>query len=64
MASKKITIILSESNAWELKIVAAVLKRPVSEIVSFCLAGSTNLEKYKNLKDIFCKRGSTNLLVG
>lgn len=48
MASKKITIVLSESNAWELKIVAAILKRPVSEIVSFCLMGSTDLKRGKN----------------
>ena len=64
MASKKITIVLSESNAWELKIVAAILKRPVSEIVSFCLMGSTNLKRGKKSRAIFHKRGLTNLLAG
>ena len=43
MASKKrITLTLSNANAAELEIVSSVLKKPITEIISSCLRGSTN----------------------
>lgn len=43
MASKtKITITLSRANAGAAAYVAAVLNKPISEVVSYCLKGSTN----------------------
>lgn len=43
MASKKkVTITLSRANAGAAAYVAAVLKKPISEVVSSCLKGSTN----------------------
>lgn len=42
MASKKITITLSTANAWALELVSSILKKPVAEIISVCLEGSTN----------------------
>ena len=43
MASKtKITLTLSRANAGAAAYVAAILKKPISEVVSSCLKGSTN----------------------
>lgn len=42
MATKKITIELSDANAWTLDNVAKVLNTTKSELISLCLKGSTN----------------------
>ena len=55
MANKRITITLSEANAWEAKLVSEVLKKPLSEIVSSCLKGSTNLAASKSNKVFYSR---------
>ena len=47
MATKTITLELSDANAWTLDNVAAVLKKSKSEILSLCLKGSTNPKSAK-----------------
>ena len=46
--NKKITIELSDANAWNVDHVAAVLKTTKSSLVSSCLKGSTNLMAHKS----------------
>ena len=48
MATKTITLELSDANAWMLDNVAAVLKTSKSELLSLCLKGSTNLTSPKS----------------
>ena len=35
--NKKITIVLSDANAWDLNVVSMILNKPIAEIVSHCL---------------------------
>lgn len=56
MASKKITITLSSANAWALELAASILKKPVAEIVSFCLRGSTNPGRSDSAASFFAQR--------
>lgn len=53
MESKNITITLSDANAWELELVSAILGKPKSEIVYFCLKGSTNPKADNSEKALF-----------
>ena len=50
MATKNITIELSDANAWALDNVAAVLNKSKNEVLSLCLKGSTNPKTPKTSK--------------
>lgn len=56
MSTERITIELTDANAFMVKNLAAVLKKPKSEVISFCLRGSTNPMKWQAM-DIkkFCR---------
>ena len=56
MASNRITLSLTDANADMVKNVAAILNKPVSEVISFCLKGSTNPWQWldSNIKN-FCR---------
>ena len=56
MESRQITITLSSANAWALKVVAAVLQKPVQEVASFCLSGSTNPADRRSRRKSFLRR--------
>lgn len=43
--NKKVEIELNRANTGMAEAVAAVLKKPIEEVVSSCLRGSTNLLK-------------------
>lgn len=47
---KNVTITLSYANAGDVKIIAKILKKPVSYVVSYCLKGSTNPNSSKSLR--------------
>ena len=38
MANKRITIVLSDANAWNLNMVSTILNKPIAEIMSNCFA--------------------------
>lgn len=44
-SKQEITLELDRSNTCTVEMVAAVLKKPIEEIVSLCLQGSTNPQK-------------------
>ena len=56
MESRQITITLSSANAWALEIVAAVLQKPMQEVASFCLSGSTNQTDGRSRRKSFLRR--------
>lgn len=39
---QKITITLSYANAGDVRMVSKILKKPIADVVSSCLKGSTN----------------------
>lgn len=50
MENKRTTITLTDANAWQAKIVSAILGKSVAEVVSSCLKGSTNPDANSNSK--------------
>lgn len=56
MAGKRITLMLTDSNEDTVQNVASVLNKPVQEVISFCLEGSTNLRPWldQDIKN-FCR---------
>ena len=44
-SKQEITLELDRSNTCTVEMVAAILKKPIEEVVSLCLQGSTNPQK-------------------